>query len=166
MKNVLFFAAGGLTVALILGLAGFAFAQTQTPQNPTTGIAPFGGRGYGMIGGWNRQADSDFEGPIHDYMIAALAEELDITPEALESELEAGKTVWQVAEAKNISLDDFNALMLDARAKALENAVTAGVITQQQADYMTQRLNKNAGSCRNWQSGPMGRWNNQPIPAP
>jgi hypothetical protein len=184
MKNILFFVAGGVAVALILGLVGFAYAQTQPPggQNPGFtggGMDRFGGHGYSMMAGWQGQTDSDFEGPMHDYMVIAFAEALDMTPEALESELDAGKTLWQVAEEKNINLEDFRNLMLEARGKALESAVTAGVITQQQADWMTQRINQMQANgygpdyapCGgigggNWRGGPAGRWNAQSTPTP
>jgi hypothetical protein len=181
MKNILFFLAGGLVAAVLLAGVGLAYAQTQTPPNqpPVFGGGMMGGgRGYGMMGG-GRWQSGDFEGPMHDTMIASLAEGLDMTPEALEAELDAGKTAWQVAQEKGLSLDDFRTLMDEAHDKALEQAVADGILTQEQADWMGSRMDQaqangfgaGYGPCdgagfNNWRGNRGGRWSAQPTPAP
>jgi hypothetical protein len=184
MKNILFFLAGGLVAAVLLAGVGLAYAQTQTPPDQAQGyfggmMGRFNGRGGGMRGGWRGQASDGFEGPMHDYMVSGLAEALDMTPEALEAELDAGKTAWQVAQEKGISLEDFRTLMDEAHDKALEQAVSAGAISQEQADWMQSRMDQaqangfgpGYGPCggmgaNNWQGGRGGGWNAQPTSAP
>ena len=165
-----------LAVAIVaLGLAGYAYAQTPTP--PTTPFGPGGrmggqgGRMGGMMGGLLATGQ---EGPMHEYMLAAMAEALDMSVEDLQAELDAGKTMWQVAEAKGLSLEEFQTLMADARSEALKQAVEAGTLTQEQADWM---LNHMQGRGRGGQGGqggqgacPMhgggggpGRWNSTPA---
>jgi hypothetical protein len=181
MKNILFFLAGALVAAVVLAGVGFAYAQTQNPPNQAPGYSGGmmgGGRGFGLMGGGRGQA-SDFEGPMHVAMVASLAEGLDMTPEALQAELDAGKTAWQVAQEKGLGLDDFRTLMDEAHDKALGQAVADGILTQEQADWMGSRMDQaqangfgaGNGPCggmgfSNWGGGRGGRWNTQPTPAP
>jgi len=116
-------------------------------------------RGQGMMGG-----------AMHPYMVKFAAEALDLTEEALNAELNAGKTLWQVAEAKGLSVEDTQALMQDVHAKALAAMVADGVITQEQADWMQTRMGGMMGGARGMGAGcPMGgtgrggRWNTQPA---
>lgn len=173
-KNILIFLAGAVVTALVLGAAGFVYAQTQNPPNAPYGGYPggmMGGRGFhgGMMGGWRAGADADYEGPMHDAMIAALAEALDVTPAELEEAHDAGQTMWQFAEAKGLTADEFSQIMIAARTKALEQAVADGTITQAQADWMIQRMSQaqangfGMGACGGFRQGgfrggPGGRW--------
>lgn len=99
----------------------------------TTGVAyaqGFGGRGPMAAGG---------EGPLHDYIVAAYAEVLNLTPAALEARLDAGETAYQVALSQGLAADQIPGLLADARVKALDAAVADGVITSEQADWMKSR---------------------------
>ena len=70
--------------------------------------------------------------------------------------------------------EEISALMLTARDEALTAAVAAGTLTQEQADWMSQRMQRmggfgmGAGHCGGGygqgaaQHLPMGRWFNQP----
>ncbi len=93
----------------------------------TAAAQGFGGRGP-MI--------SNGEGPLHDYIIKAYADALNLTTDALESRLANGETVYQIALAQGISADQIPTLLADARSKAVDAAVTAGVITADQAAWM------------------------------
>ncbi|MCI0520702.1 MAG: hypothetical protein L0Z70_10675 [Chloroflexi bacterium] len=160
MKTILI--VGGVLAALLvvsvaaLGVFGYAYAQTATPGNGTTVFGPgMMGRwnnsaGPGMMGRW--QTDGAYgpggmmgqrgsgAGPMHQYMVNAFAEALGTTPEDLQAQLDAGETMWSVAEAKGMTLEEFSSLMLTARTEALDQAVADGVLTQEQADWMTQRM--------------------------
>ncbi len=103
--------------ALAVSVTGIAFAQN--PQPPATG--------------------STVEGPLHDYMVNAMAAALGITPSDFEARRDAGQTAYQIALDLGISADKIPALLADARAKAFDAAVAAGVITQQQATWMKSR---------------------------
>jgi hypothetical protein len=127
---------------LVLGIAGFAYAQSETPPVPAyPGYGPgmMGGRGGygGMMGGnWSQ----DGAGLLHDYMVAAYAEAIGLTPEELESRLIAGETMWQIAKSEGFSSEEFGELWIGARTAALEQAVADSVITQEQADWMLTRM--------------------------
>ena len=140
---------GGIVVVTIMALAaaGFAYAQEPQPTEPVPfgqGYGPGYGRGGmigrgGMMGRWNQTGDGQY-GPMHEYMVGAMAKALGMTDEALDAELAAGKTMWQVAEAKGLSLEDFQKLMIDARTAAFTQMVADGVLTQEQADWMLSRM--------------------------
>jgi hypothetical protein len=136
-------------VALAVSVSGVAFAQT--PQPPASG-------GGALTGG------TGFEGPLHDYMINAMSAALGITPSDFEVRLAAGKTAYQIALDLGISADKIPALLADARAKAMDAAAAAGVITQQQASWMKSRgmmMGAGLGTCtgmsQHTNGGMMGR---------
>lgn len=111
-------------VVLALGALGIGtvLAQGQLP--------PSQGRGYG---------------PLHDYVEQALAKKLGITEDAVEKELAAGKPMYQIALDHGIKQADLASFMNDVHKEAFANAVKDGVITQQQADWMLQRMQNRGG---------------------
>lgn len=128
--------------AIALGAAGMVYAQAPTPPAPVDGT----GFGYGMMGGGmrgGRMGQSEFagtgEGVLHDAMIAAFADKLGLSVEALDGKLAAGETVADVAFAQGLTVAEFQTLMTDARAQAVAQAVSDGTLTQEQADWMAQR---------------------------
>lgn len=142
MKKVLIIGALFGVFLLALGATGLAYAQSNTFQAPagfgqTAGYG-YGGRGMGLM--WDGET-----GPLHEFMTSALAEALGITPEELISQRGSGETLWQIAESQGISSEDFSTLVADARAKALDQAVQDGAITQEQADWMSQRMGPGFG---------------------
>lgn len=118
-----------------LAWAGTAYAQSPTPNDPGFPYDMMGGQygGYGMMGAGNY-------GPMHQYMVDALAEALKLTPEEVQSRIDAGETPWQIAQSQGLSQDQIQQLMLDAHDKALDQAVQAGLLTQAQADWMDQHM--------------------------
>ena len=126
-----------LAALAVVGLAWArtAYAQTQTPPAPGYRYGMMGGQygGYGMMGNWDY-------GPMHDYMVAALAETLNLTPEEVQSRIDNGETPWQIAQAQGLSEEQIQQAMLDAHDKALDKAVEAGLLTQDQADWMDQHM--------------------------
>lgn len=111
-----------VVAALAVFSTGAAFAQDNQP--PTQPRGPMQGGG---------------EGPLHVYMIQALAEALGLDAAKLETRLEGGETAYQIALAQGIAAEEIPALLSAARAKALDAAVAAGVISQEQADWMKSR---------------------------
>lgn len=144
MKKSIWIAVVMVTLLVSLIVAGFAFAQTETPPTPGDGSGFWGnGRGMmrlgqGMMGGrWNSRTGY---GPVHEYMVAAIAEALGMTIEDLQAELESGKTMWDVAKEQGLTSEQFGELMVDARTSALNQAVEDGVVTREQADWMIARM--------------------------
>ena len=145
MKKILLVAVGFMVAVSVFGVAGFAYAQNQTPPAPEYPYGPgmmgandgFGSEyGHGMMG-W----DGDY-GPMHEAMVAALADALDITPEEIEARHDAGETMWQIAEAEGLSAEEIQVLMFSAHDFALEDAVANGWMTETQAEWMDAHMDQ------------------------
>lgn len=139
MKKTLLIVAVLSVTVLTLGLAGYAYAQDKTPEYPYGPgmMGAYGGHsvmaGYGM--GWNGE-----EGPMHEAMVAAVAEALGLTPEEIETRHDAGETLWEIAEAEGLSAEEIQDLMSSTHDAALEDAVANGDLTQEQADWMDAHM--------------------------
>lgn len=119
----------------------------------TTSVAYAQGRGG------REPVAGNVEGPLHTYIVDAYASALGLTPVALEFRLEAGETAYDVALSQGIAAAQIPTLLADARSKALDAAVKAGVITVDQAMWMTSRgMDQGAG-----QGYGMGAGTSQPI---
>jgi hypothetical protein len=171
MKKLLIIGTLAALALIIFGVVGFAYAQSQgndTPNQDTgNGCGMFGtssrqqgnrGRmGRGMMGyGANNQGsfncpmgdgdeDSDY-GVLHDTMVSAFAQALGLTPEELETRLQAGDTLWVIAQEQGKTSEPFQEMMTTARTSAVNQAVTDGVITQEQADFMLERMGRMMGN--------------------
>jgi putative membrane protein len=83
-------------------------AQIPTPQNPPSSV----GSGMG-----NYLSSGTHDGYLHDEMIAAYAEKLGIPSEELESRLNNGETLYQIASDKGLTYEQFKTLMVEARTQ-------------------------------------------------
>jgi len=186
MKKSLLVISVLLTVLVTLSIAGFAYAQSNTPPTPETPYRSYG-YGYGMHGWsrggmmWGIDPDAAY-GPMHDEMLETFADALGLSVDELNAEIENGNTMWDIARQQGLSDEEIYDLMFTARAAALEQAVADGFLTQEQADWMIARMDTmhaggfgyggyGPGACHggidnstfSGQRGPGGRWNNQPI---
>jgi hypothetical protein len=106
-------------------------------------------------------------------MFPALAEAFGLTTDELAAAHAAGKTLWDIAQEQGKTFEQFQALMLEARTSAFEAMVSDGVLSQEQADWMLERMGGadgyglGSGGCG--MSGGAGygmrgggRWNSQP----
>jgi uncharacterized protein (DUF433 family) len=116
----------GATLAAMMATASVAvYAQDATAQPPavtdTNAVGPgFGGpglRGPGPMGG-----------------LSIVADTLGIDQTELITELQAGKTIAQIAADKNVSTDTIVNAIVTADQDRLTTAVTDGRLTQAQAD--------------------------------
>jgi hypothetical protein len=124
-KTILVMVIASMGIAAMAAFAtGVAYAQAPQPVTPGAGMGM--GRGNG-------------EGPLHEYMVAALAKTLGITPADFEARRAAGKTAYQIALDLGKPADQIPALITGARTQAIDAALAAKVITQQQADWMKSR---------------------------
>jgi len=143
-----------LALLVAFGAFGLVYAQAETPANPDV---PYGrgrmgvirrGEAYpGVMGGFRGNIPAGEEGPLHEYLLPALAEAFNLTPEELEARHEAGDTLWELAESQGFTAEQFKELVLQTRSEALNQAVADGVITQDQADWMLSRMS------RGWSAG-------------
>ena len=116
-------AAAGLTV----GQA--AFAQSSNPPQATATAPQHGGKGFG--GAFFGRGSA---------RITTIAKALNMTEADLQTALQSGKSVSEVAASKNVSLDTVvNAIITDETA-TLKQAVTDGRLTQAQADTRLANL--------------------------
>jgi AraC-like DNA-binding protein len=72
--------------------------------------------------------------------IEAAAAKLGMTPRDLMTELRAGKSLADVAQAKNVSVDDLKAAILAAVNAQIDQAVKDGKLTQAQADQAKSKV--------------------------
>ena len=129
-----------LAVAVIaLGSVSAVFAQANTPQGISPGVGFENGRGGRRGGRFGVEGVAPGDGLLHDALIAAFAEELDLSIDALEEKLAAGETMAAIAFENGLTFDEFRVLMADVRAAALDQAVADGTLTQEQADWLKTR---------------------------
>lgn len=134
----------GLVGLLVLGaiavlITGVAFAQDDTPTVPETGAPhPWGfGKAYGR--GMGGQVG-----------LEAAAEALGMTVDEMETQLWGGKTLADLAEEKGIDLAELQASVEaavqaereTAMRSAIEQALADGTITQENADWLLEGLEK------------------------
>lgn len=153
MKKLILIGVIAVVVFAALGIAGFAYAQGQTPSTPNSpdsrgsssqlrmnggsGAGNMGGRGQGRMGDMRGQQTTDGTyGPLHEYLVNSMAQALGLTAEQLRARLDAGETMWTIAQEQGISAETFNQIMTQARTDALDQAVANGALTQEQADFM------------------------------
>lgn len=92
---------------------------------------PFGRCGKGHFDRWGGRMG----GPLTEWK--DLADQLGMTIDELAAELEAGKTVTELAEEKGVDLE---AARIEAMKEQIQQAVEDGKISQEQADWMLQGL--------------------------
>lgn len=112
-------------VVLALGVfgVGAAFAQDGTP--------PYAGYGPMMQNG--------AMGPLHTFMTIEFAKQLDLNVNDVNTRLAAGETMYDIALSAGVTSEEFPTVMTEVRSNALDAAVKANVITQEQADWMKTR---------------------------
>ena len=159
--------ASGLVVATgaaVLGLTGFASAQFVGPSSAVVTVADGNAVGSGTTDSSNLgtpqvegsvSADSaetsTGEVKSRPQILAAAAEALGMTEAELKTELQGGKSIKQVADAKNVNIDTVIAKMTAAVKAHLDAEVASGEHTQAEADAklaefqtrVTEMVNKN-----------------------
>ena len=167
-------------LVIALSISGYVFAQDQNPPPPEYPNRPYSGGSRGrhsMMGVYQGFRDTDQSGYLHDYMSTLLANALGLTPDELQAKHDTGETAWSIAESLGYSSEEFYTLMVDIRTEAINQALADGVIPQEQAEWMLDRMNQmpmygldtGYGPCHRY-SSPQGdaypmpgwRWNEQP----
>ena len=117
------------------------------------GLPRFGGGHHGGFGGGgdgHRGGPGGRRGPSLD----AAATYLGLTQAQLRAELEAGKTLAQIAKAKGKSVDGLKVALKAGVEKKLDAAVKAGRLTRAQADEMLSMMSDHLDALIN---GTLGR---------
>ncbi len=141
MKARKWIAAAGAAALIALSgavAAGTAFAQSETPgatpnATPSVSAGKLMGRGFGFWGHSTAQFD-------------AVAKALNLTPTQLFEQLHSGKTLQEIAQAQGVEwqkvIDAMNAGRIQAMKDWIAQAVADGKITQAQADWMLEGIEK------------------------
>jgi hypothetical protein len=132
--------AGIVLAALVVFGVGAAFAQGPNPYAGNGAVRPGASAGVQNGGGW-----------MHDYVEQALAAKLGLTEAQVEEQFTAGKTMYQIALDNGIKQEDLTDFLNEVHQDAFAAAVKDGVITQEQANRMLQRMQNRgaygAGNC-------------------
>jgi hypothetical protein len=115
-----------LDAAVAAGKITKAQADAMKQRSGTDGL-PFFGGGHGR----------GLHGPVS---LAAAATYLGLTDAELRTELASGKTLAQIAKAKDKSVDGLKQALAAETKKELDAAVKAGRLTRAQADELQARM--------------------------
>lgn len=99
--------------------------------------------GYGMMGSYGMMRAWD-DAPMHPYMLDALAGALNLTPEEIQVQIDQGDTPYQIAQSQGLSRNQARRLVFAAHDEALDEAVQAGALTQEQANWMDRYMESTA----------------------
>lgn len=113
---------------LALFTVGSVYAQGPNPPLPE---APLGNA-------WGRVCNG--AGVVSE----AIASLLGMTPEELYAERSGGKTLSDLAAEKGITDQQLIDAIVEGRTEAINQALTDGRITQEQADWMLENMETNA----------------------
>ncbi len=142
MKGKTVVIAAILLTALVAGLfmTRAASAQGGTPATPP---APAGGRGAGPFRGGIVAPVGVLACSTTDYT-AVVAKALNMTASDLRVALVSGKNLQNLATSNNVTYQSLVDAVITARKADIAQAVTDGLLTQAQADALTNRLGQAA----------------------
>ncbi len=124
MKNIIVSLLVVGVIAAALGTFTVVNAQSGTPQ-------PFYGQNGGGRFGYRSNTDLHVENDaLHDLMMEAYSAELGISVDELNSRLDAGETLSQIALSTGLSFEEFWTLKTSVQATVAEQALEQGLITQ------------------------------------
>jgi len=152
-----FLVVGSAVVALLGALvlvaqaAGPGFGPWMRAAAAGPGGVPWPamGPGRGPRVGGGQTIPADVWTAIQTATFSGVAKALGMTPDALRQEVTSGKTIVAIAAAKNVSLADVQTAAANARRAAVNQALSAGKLTQDQANWLLR-----VGPARGFGFGP------------
>ncbi|MBU5483594.1 hypothetical protein KQI86_04580 [Clostridium sp. MSJ-11] len=171
-----------LALTLALGVGATAYAATASPRNINTSNINNDNTSYSRrmdgrtgIDDYNMMDMYDHHmrgmGNHHmmgfggyDMMTSILRDKLNMSDKEIEDALNSGKHMWEIAEEKGMSNEDFKNAMVEGRTKAIDEAIKNGTITKEEGErfkedfdnYIDDCLDESPGS-ENGFHGMMGR---------
>ena len=106
-------------------------------------LVALGALGVGVVFAQGGQPPRIWQGGygwMHEYVEQTLAAKLGFTEQQIEEQLAAGTPMYQIALDNGIKQEDLAAFMNEVHKEAFDEAVKDGVITQERADWMLQRM--------------------------
>jgi len=135
----------GIVGVLIVGAVAFAQGPQTDGFSPQNFASMRGGQMdsqmvHQMHGGRSGiQMDGMMNEDMEEIMHDAIADALGMTEADLEAQMDAGKTMFDIAAEQGVDVSTVWDVMQSARADAMQLAVNDGLITQEQVDWMAQR---------------------------
>jgi len=102
-------------------------------------------RGAGVPNGGPRPDGGRGMGPMDEYTLAATAEVLGVTTTDLQTRITAGENPMDMVRKQGLSFEDYRTKLEAALTKVLNQAVTDGKLTQQDADQKLQQYKERPG---------------------
>jgi len=134
-----------ILIAVLVAALTAAFATSALAAGPTAPATPAPGSGFGYGAGNGihtrgtgmgaRRGAPEWAGDN-----ATAAAIVGLSAQELQAERLAGKSLAQIAASKGISEDALIAQLLEARKSSVNALLSAGKITQAQADYMLSHM--------------------------
>jgi hypothetical protein len=125
----------GITLAALVALtvllapSYLGLAQAQTPDAGAEGQVQ-DGRGHGRFAFKGQRGK---HGP-RGHIMGTVAEQLGLSGEELHAELQAGKSIADVAADQGVALEEIEKALLDKLSEHLAEKVANGDLTQEEAD--------------------------------
>jgi hypothetical protein len=130
---------------------GFSNGQNNMMGNQTQQNFGYTNRQNNMMGNQNTPGTGD--GVFHDERIAYFAEKLGISEEDLNTQLENGKTLSQIADESGLTIEQFQDIMTEMR----DQFSGRNTMNSQSGNRMGNQMNQNGGGNR------MQNYKNCPI---
>ena len=121
---------GALALTLVIGASATVYAQ-NTASNTNHGL------GVGRI--------TSMRG--YDYVSSVLKDKLGMTDKEITDGLNSGKTMYDLAKDKGMTIDEFKTALVEEKSKSIEEAVSKGTITKAQGDSLKENIKNNINSC-------------------
>ena len=130
-----------LTIAVVgavaIGLVGIVAVSARSGGDPT-GTSFVGDLAEHLLGGGGHHGGGQCR--LLGMAAGAVAETLSITEQELQTEMQSGKSVSDVAQAHGMTKSDFAAELTRIASDRISGAVLAGALTQARADQLNQQL--------------------------
>lgn len=124
--------------AIGVSIGSAAYAATENSTTAGNGIAnrTYSGMGYGRV--------TNVRG--YDIMTELLKSK-GVTDEEINTARDSGKTLYTLLNEKGVTDQEIKDYMLNARLKAIDEAVASGKLTQEQGDDLKERIKENSANC-------------------
>jgi lambda repressor-like predicted transcriptional regulator len=129
-----------LVISMVLaGLLATILAVTVAAAGPRGTDMSAAVREAGLRG----NASGNCYGQAGNTTIDVVSKLLDMTPEEIQAERQAGKSLVQIAAGKNVTEEVLINAIIAEKEAATKELVTAGTITQEQADLRLTQMKEN-----------------------
>lgn len=76
------------------------------------------------------------DGIMHEYMLQLFSDKLGLSVSEIETRLDDGETMSEIAISEGLSVEEYKTWILDACSQAIDQAVKDGKLTTEQAEWM------------------------------